>query len=33
MEEVNSEKGLRDSDMRKSPSVFSLYIGDEEEGI
>ena len=33
MEEVNSEKGLRDSDMRKSPFVFSLYIGDEEKGI
>ena len=33
MEEVNSGKDLRGSDMRKSPSVFSLYIGDEEEGI
>ena len=33
MKEVNSEKGLRDSDMRKSPFVFSLYIGNEEKGI
>ena len=33
MEEVNSEKGLRDSDMRKSLFVLSLYIGNEEKGV
>ena len=33
MEEVDYGKDVRDSDMRKSLSVFSLYIGDEEEGI
>ena len=33
MEEVNSEKGQRDSDMKKPPSVFSLYIGNEEKGV
>ena len=33
IEEVNSEKGLRDSDMRKSPFVFSLYIGNEEKDV
>ena len=31
-EEVNSGRSLRDSDMRESPFVFSLYIGDEEKG-
>ena len=33
MEEVDYGKDVRDSDMRKSLSVFSLYIGDEEEGM
>ena len=33
MEEVNSEKGLRDLDTRKPPSVFSLYIVNKEKGM
>ena len=33
MEEVDYGKDVRDSDMRKSLSVFALYIGDEEEGM
>ena len=33
MEEVDYGKDVRGSDMKKSLSVFSLYIGDEEEGM
>lgn len=33
MEKVDSGKNVKNSDMKKSPSVFSLYIGDEEEGM
>ena len=30
MEEVNSEKSLRDSDMRESPFALSLYRGGRQ---
>ena len=32
MEEVNSEKSLRDSDIRESPFVLSHYIGEGDKG-
>ena len=31
MEEVSSEKSLRDSDMRESPFALSLYIEEEDK--
>ena len=32
MEEVNSEKSLRVSDIRESLFVLSLYIGERDRG-